>query len=950
MFRALKRQFSKDSNGKSDKEETSDNGSTLSSPPEQSPPPPSASPKPGLSTEKKALSARKRWSNTDNNKMAGLATFDACVHAADALGAASGSKKENTVLSARKDPKSGLTDCSVLVSPDGDLLLVNSQTVSSQWKKSGNRMEDISEVSENGDDFTEPDEDAVTLFSQLIAQGKEDYESAIFLGNDLQKDHNLNGFSAKGWSIPATSHALYQTEQSMQHLGSFCHDVLTANKQQLSSEVSKLCQRWRQTHPSAVNANGGGGSSWYSGRGKTVSSDWELLDPRAVDFEESSDRVGPLLSPSTSSVYKAIQALEQYHVSMAEADLQRLQRASNATDQRKLRNSFSAVTQSDSSYEGFLAAYRHATDKTSHRVAGRQQALTEISKRVRVMEERVSHLKQYADRCWENVYNAEIKCQKKIEHVLKQKSKERQKLRLDKLKKQKDEQAAAKLGTTSEEISDIAKGVADMLEDGSFEPMDLPSAPFSLPRDQSVLNGDEPDEELNDQLAGSTTSREQIEHDVGLPDLRKTAIQADEDIEEAARELLTLLSTLDTTRCSARTAAEACLLSAGNAQARCLKSWIELERASLEDRLSSLAAVEKTIDAIDVRRDLDQYIETDKKSLGGSSHLGDDDDGGVASALATLSRHVEAMVGGAGSEPSRKGNGSVVSAIPHDQPDEDSVDSSIEKINDAIQRLFAKTSQLQDDPPMDEETNKIQDEFQKSVTFLCEIAQKGKSARSALCYALNAKRSNNARMLTKFQFDGLCKVFSAILTGCGSEKGGISNAKMCIMLTQTFYMVESSDSNEHSLDASSTISRSERIYIRNQLLDHPIWSKDEFWDEALKQQIYDALTQSGVMENFEKQKISKARKIRQNSEWGQVRKTKWHDLNSTERVEAASQVHAIVFAQLGCLAHSMMEFGCGLERASAFVRRSSIRNHLPSNHRMMLLRHLLEAHDKLSED
>ena len=49
-----------------------------------------------------------------------------------------------------------------------------------------------------------------------------------------------------------------------------------------------------------------------------------------------------------------------------------------------------------------------------------------------------------------------------------------------------------------------------------------------------------------------------------------------------------------------------------------------------------------------------------------------------------------------------------------------------------------------------------------------------------------------------------------------------------------------------------------------------------------------------------------ARKIRKNSEWAQTRETKWHDLNSSERVEAASQVNAVVFAQLGELAHSMI--------------------------------------------
>ena len=100
------------------------------------------------------------------------------------------------------------------------------------------------------------------------------------------------------------------------------------------------------------------------------------------------------------------------------------------------------------------------------------------------------------------------------------------------------------------------------------------------------------------------------------------------------------------------------------------------------------------------------------------------------------------------------------------------------------------------------------------------------------------------------------------------------------------------------------------------------------------------------MSNFDKRKVERARKIRQNSEWVQARKTAWHDLNATERVEAASQVHAVVFAQLGALAHSMIEFGCGLERSCAFVRRMAIRNQLPSSHRIMLLQHLVTRDDK----
>lgn len=97
------------------------------------------------------------------------------------------------------------------------------------------------------------------------------------------------------------------------------------------------------------------------------------------------------------------------------------------------------------------------------------------------------------------------------------------------------------------------------------------------------------------------------------------------------------------------------------------------------------------------------------------------------------------------------------------------------------------------------------------------------------------------------------------------------------------------------------------------------------------------------MANFERQRESTD--FRRKSEWTQTRKTKWYDLSFKERNEAASQVHAVVFAQLGALAHSMIELGCGLERSCAFVRRMSIRNQLPSSQRTMLLLHLMDRDD-----
>ena len=72
---------------------------------------------------------------------------------------------------------------------------------------------------------------------------------------------------------------------------------------------------------------------------------------------------------------------------------------------------------------------------------------------------------------------------------------------------------------------------------------------------------------------------------------------------------------------------------------------------------------------------------------------------------------------------------------------------------------------------------------------------------------------------------------------------------------------------------------------------------------------------------------------------------RWYDLSYEERLGAASQVHAVICAKLGALAHSMIEFGCGLQRSCAFVRRIAIRNQLPTSQRRMLLQHLIKRHD-----
>lgn len=123
-------------------------------------------------------------------------------------------------------------------------------------------------------------------------------------------------------------------------------------------------------------------------------------------------------------------------------------------------------------------------------------------------------------------------------------------------------------------------------------------------------------------------------------------------------------------------------------------------------------------------------------------------------------------------------------------------------------------------------------------------------------------------------------------------------------------------------------------------------------DQALSQTVAESLTHSGVMANFEgpSSRLLSAN-AKKKSEWTETKKIKWHDLRREERCEAASQVHAVVFAQIGSLAHSMMEFGCGLERSCAFVRRMAVRNQLPISQRIMLLQHLMvqEKEDELKK-
>ena len=837
-----------------------------------------------------------------------LSKFDACVEACDALAA---SPSASTTMARRRDPETGLLDCSVLVSPDGDLLLLpqdqslrgslHSGTASDNDAVKTGDKQNKRQLLEHG-----------SSTSSIVSELAEDFESAIYVGNDLsiKGEKELNGFSANGWSIPATNLALRQTEQSLHDFADFCEEIVLSKKV-YATKTKEASDKLR-----AVSFERG---PVYP---EDLQYDQELMLGHGGAFELNPNRVGPLRF-NGGTLHAAHVAMEEYYTDIAEKENSRWRLASLKPKQ------------------GTLPPLRRAATLAEERSSQRQKALRDMYSRVKTMEEHLAECKKEAQRRWKDVEMGEMKVHQIAQSRLVEQHRKKEKERLDIFQQAGEQQGAvaAASNPNAAEVWNLVSQLTETMEDGGFEPMNMPS----LQQLSTSNGGAAPDSPTTTPVelpqpqrpAAAQINVDDIEDEVGMHELRAAAFAADRAVQDASGSLLNVLSSLDQLRRSARVAAETNLLSACNSQAECIRAMIQLERAAAEERLKHIEELEKIADKIDVRRDLDTYIRDDRKRAGGQSLLGDDDDGGVASALAVLTNHLEGDMGDdvGGSHLSDDDNEGMAEKV------------TMEEVEQAIETLFAKDPLLRSDASDTGERQEALDKFDKSVQLLCDVAtEKSRAARprrSRMCYALNAKRSSDAEIKTKKQFDALCKVFVAILDGCDCETGGVSNAKMCMMLSQTFFFLQ-----EPSGENGNAAERSKRIYVQRHLLDHPLWAQEEFWDQVLYQCLSESLTNSGVMSNFERRKSKDD--TDHSSEWADSHKTKWFDLSPIERTEAASQVHAVVTAQLGALAHSMLEFNCGLERSCAFVRRMAIRNQLPLSQRSILLQHLIAR--KLDSD
>jgi hypothetical protein len=770
-----------------------------------------------------------------------LAAFDACVEACDALAASSHYSKSAGKL----DPETGLQDCSVLVSPDGDLLIIPQDTQDCCSSTAG-VSDDSTEKEDTEKEDCENDYPTIAPVTRsgagldLGVAESDAYESAVIMGNDLRISKTNNGFSAMGWSPTATSLALRQTSESLREMTAFV-EMLILSRKETAARESHACDVLRaaagisgkmhvpplpmpeRLHPTTSTKSRGywrrSGGSDDSGFEYDKITELEASPPLApneynresLTMNLSSRRVGPL-SYQEGSLYAATCALEQYHSTMAENDSSRWRKES----------------MSRSDVVGVLPALRKAADQAAERAYRREKALREMQTRAAAMEQQLENRKVEAKLRWNDVHEAEELVTRIVEVRMMERARERDRRRMEKLHDEEDKRLAENtdLGATPGEIWDIVSAVAESMEDGSFAPTGLPQASLMGPRDRSQEELQKTEEFAEPEPTIPLASRVEIEHECRLPELRAAAMTADEEIEDAAGALLNILSTLDTTRRSARIAAETCLLSAARAQAACIRSLVALERASIEDRMQNISELERIADDIDVRADLDAYIIADKQEQGGSTWLGDDDDGGVASALAILSSHADGSVG-MGSASAK-----VFSEGWDSLNDED---TTPEMLEDAVEGLFAKNDSLLETAKEDKSTKEALDEFESTVKFLCTVAEdsSARSRRSTICYALNSKRSSSAEIPCKIQFDALCRVFRAILSGCDREAGGVSNTKMCMMLAQTFYMVEQDDKDaalsRSPMASSVRVARSKRIFVKNRIMDHPTWDDEEFW-------------------------------------------------------------------------------------------------------------------------
>ncbi|KAL7527339.1 LOW QUALITY PROTEIN: hypothetical protein ACHAWF_002140 [Thalassiosira exigua] len=395
-----------------------------------------------------------------------------------------------------------------------------------------------------------------------------------------------------------------------------------------------------------------------------------------------------------------------------------------------------------------------------------------------------------------------------------------------------------------------------------------------------------------------TVARADVEHESNLPDLRLAARPADESVEDAAGKLFSVMSRGDTTLCSARIAAESCLLSGCRPAAGCLRSLAALERAELNDRLRRTLSARSTASTYGT---LGSFHSRGQGIAGGTVPRGGGQrrrrGGGAGRAQQPWRGHVEGGRRYRNVEwPSHFEGWGQDDGSEEEEEEDDGVEPEI--YGDIFRKLFGGEAS----------PGVSVDKIGLASDALAERSERGQSFRKSVLYELNSQRSKKTRLEVGSDFDVLCRMFDSFLTGCGRESVDLSDAKMLMMLSQTFYFVDDKVEDEGGREQmkegkGEAHNRESRMYVKSRICHHGIWSDEDFWDQAVYQCVSESLAKSGVLSNYVQSEgrgdgdgsRTAGRDHRGDST------LKWHDLAPEEYSDAAAQVHSVVFAQLGTL-------------------------------------------------
>ena len=705
-------------------------------------------------------------------------------------------------------------------------------------------------------------------------------------------DYEQNGFTTKGLGPLVTSDVLDKGTRALTITARFVEQVMLADKEG-KAHTTSACDKLR-------NAIVCDSTTTFKKNNKHKNKKSRI--PANV--------AGPLFHPGTS-LQKSLLELESYHTTCCEEELVRYWKESREEG------------------GGILPGIQAAAVKSHNRATKRRIALHHATKTVENAEALLQRRKNDFATCAEKVEDTK--------NAAKARWLEIKKDRIHEMEIQKLEQNVGEVTFKDGEKENLWEMIQSVGEQSmDFVPTASTTTAANVKKDEKV----EEKVEFEDTLPPLPTLAE-IESEMDLFLYKNLALDAENAVEDASASLLNALSSLDTTYRSSRIAAESCLLAAAHAQKKCLQHLVQMERESLEQRLIHLQKVEIAVDKLDVRKDLNICLGSEEEREEFS-----EEDGGVASSMATINCY-STENRATRSDEERKEEGPIAVAKKDstllegwgesgDGHDEGEGESSEEEHTAMSQTEIQDLTNIF----FQEEINS-EEELQNAVESLeQEVQSSSQSSRRAykagICHALNLKRSTQTQIHTSLQFDALSKVLHAVLSSSDcTNMDDVSNAKTCMMMAQTFYKLDDDDGE----DDNNNEQRNNRIYLKTNLISNSLWSKDSFWDQALFQLVSESLIKSGVMESFStasngSSNTSNTKKI-----------LKWHDLTSKQRMEAASQLHALIFSQLGALAHSMMEFGCSVDMTCVFVRQMSIRHQLPISQRIVLLQHVLGKND-----